>query len=110
MIVDHLDLSTTEFAAGTGWAIRPEGACKGDVCVPLDADPFDPLDTCRKLGMAVVHDLEMGTWAIGPETLRGRALASAEAPELELPTLDGAGFRLSSRRGEKIAIVAWAPY
>lgn len=110
MIVDHLDLSTSEFAAGTGWAIKPEGACKGDVCVPLDGDSFDPLATFEKLGMAVVHDPETGVWAIGPETLGGRALVSAEAPELGLPTLHGEEFRLSSHRGEKVAIVAWAPY
>ena len=67
-------------------------------------------NTCEKLGMAVVHDPELGTWAIGPETLGGRALMSAEAPDLVLPDLDGREFSLRSLRGKKVALVAWAPY
>ena len=36
MILTGLDITADEFRAGTGWEIKPEGACKGDVCVPLD--------------------------------------------------------------------------
>ena len=111
MLVDHLDLTADEFAAGTGWEIKPEGACKADVCVPLgQPNGFDPLATAERLGMAVVHDEEAGLWAFGPESLGGRALVSAEAPELVLPDLDGNEFRLSSLRGQKVVLVAWAPY
>ena len=49
-------------------------------------------------------------WALGPETLSGHALPSAEAPELVLPDLDGNEFHLSSLRGQKVVIVSWAPY
>ena len=35
MILDTLDATPEAFAVGTGWDIKPEGACKGDVCVPL---------------------------------------------------------------------------
>ena len=47
---------------------------------------------------------------VGPETLSGHALASAEAPELVLADVDGNEFRLSSLRGQKVVIVSWAPY
>jgi hypothetical protein len=60
--------------------------------------------------MAVVADPELGVWAVGPETLGGRALISAEAPDLVLPDLDGNEFALRSMRGKKVALVAWAPY
>jgi hypothetical protein len=60
--------------------------------------------------MAVVADAELGVWAVGPETLGGRALISAEAPDLVLPDLDGNEFALRSMRGKKVALVAWAPY
>jgi hypothetical protein len=60
--------------------------------------------------MPLVHDEGAGLWALGPETLSGHALPSAEAPELVLPTIDGEEFRLSSLRGEKVLLVAWAPY
>jgi hypothetical protein len=102
VIVDDLALTVEQFAAGTGWAIKPEGACKAEVCVPLA--------TAERLGMAVVHDEQAGLWAFGPESLGNRALVSAEAPELVLPDLDGNEFRLSSLRGQKVVIVSWAPY
>jgi hypothetical protein len=60
--------------------------------------------------MALVRDEKAGLWAIGPESLGDRALVSAEAPELTLDDLDGNAFRLSSLRGQKVLLVAWAPY
>ena len=52
-------------------------------------------------------------WACGrsgPEAIGGRALATAQAPELVLPDVDGHEFRLSSLRGQKVVLVSWAPY
>jgi hypothetical protein len=110
VLVDHLDITADEFTAGTGWSIKPEGACKADVCVPLGASGFDLVDTAELLGMAVVADDAAGLWALGPESLGHRALVSADAPDLVLPDLDGHDFRLSSLRGQKVVLVSWAPY
>ena len=66
--------------------------------------------TAERLRMALVHDEDAGLWALGPESLGDRALLSAEAPELVLDDLAGAPFRLSSLRGQKVLLVAWAPY
>ena len=60
--------------------------------------------------MAVVHEPEAGLWSIGPESFGGRALTTAEAPDLRLNDVDGNEFRLSSLRGKKVVLVAWAPY
>jgi peroxiredoxin len=49
-------------------------------------------------------------WALGPESIGSRALSSAEAPNLRLPDLEGNEFELSSLRGQKIVVYAWAPY
>jgi hypothetical protein len=111
VIVDSLDITAEQFAAGTGWQIKPEGACKAEVCVPLGRPArFDLVATAERLRMALVHDEDAGLWALGPETLGDRALASAEAPELELDDVGGRPFRLSSLRGSKVLLVAWAPY
>jgi hypothetical protein len=109
MILERLDIDAPTFESGTGWAIKPEGACKGDVCVPLSRE-FDLVSVADRLGMAVVHDESVGLWSVGPESLSGRALVSAVAPELVLDDLDGNEFRLSSLRGRKVVLVAWAPY
>ncbi len=111
MILESFDVTPEQFAEGTGWTIKPEGACKGDVCVPLPSgDGFDLLATTDRLGMAVVHDVAAGLWAIGPESFGGRALVSADAPDLTLDDVDGNPFTLSSLHGQKVVIVSWAPY
>src|SRR5947209_14845440 len=105
MIVDTRDLDRDTFTAGTGWEIKREGACKGDVCVPLDGGDFDVAATAPRLGMAIVHDEEAGLFAIGPETLGGRALLTAEAPDLVLAdVLTGEELQLSSLRGSKVVL------
>ena len=108
MLLESLDIDADAFHAATGWEIKPEGACKGEMCVPLP-NGFDLESTAELLGMAIVPD-ESGVWALGPESLTGRALVSATAPELVLNDVDGNEFRLSSMRGKKVVLVAWAPY
>jgi hypothetical protein len=110
MIIESLDVSAGDFEAGTGWTIKPEGACKGEVCVPLGGGDFDLVNVADRLGMALVADESQGRWALGPESIGDRALTTAEAPELVLDDLDGNEFRLSSLRGQKVLIVSWAPY
>ena len=111
MLTASLDVAAADFTAATGWDIKPEGACKGEVCVPLaPSDGFDLTATAERLRMAVIRDEAAGLWAIGPESLGDRALVSAEAPELTLSDLDGNPFSLSSLRGQKVLLVAWAPY
>jgi hypothetical protein len=111
MILERLDIGADEFAAATGWTIKPEGACQGEICVPLRrGDGFDLLDTAARLGLAVVHDEAHGLWALGPASLTGRALVSAAAPDVVLQDMDGKGFHLTSLRGQKVVVVSWAPY
>jgi hypothetical protein len=116
VITDSLHVSVERFEAETGWALKPQGACKGELCVPLpsgtaaEGGAVDVAAVAGALGMPVVHDEERGLWSVGPETLSGHALSTVEAPELELPDLEGNLFRLSSLRGQKVVLVAWAPY
>ena len=64
----------------------------------------------ERLGAPVLHDDQHAVWSVGPATVSGRALATAEAPELELPDLDGNVFKLSSLRRQKVLLVAWASW
>lgn len=110
MLLDSLDVTADDFATGTGWQIKPQGACKGDVCVPLGGGDFDLRVAADRLGMAIVADGPRERWALGPESIGDRALTTADAPELILDDIDGNEFRLSSLRGQKVLIVSWAPY
>lgn len=112
MIVETLQVSAAEFERRTGWALKPEGACRDDRCVSLPEgarDPFDVRVLAERLNMPLVHDEVEGVWALGPEA-GGNALTSATAPELELPQADGSVFRLASLRGQKVLLIAWASW
>jgi hypothetical protein len=79
VIVNRLDIGAEEFGQATGWQIKPDGACRADVCVPLPSGGFDMTATATKLGMAIVAEPSLALWAVGPEVLGGRALATADA-------------------------------
>jgi len=105
-------VSSVELEQQTGWRLKPEGLCRDDRCVPFgpsDAASLDLAVVGTALGMPLVHDERHGMWAFGAEA-GGRALASAAAPDIELPDADGVPFRLSSLRGEKVLLVAWASW
>lgn len=113
MLVTSLDVTAKEFEAGTGWQLKPEGACKGHTCIPLPQRPGERVNIpamAEALGMPLVAEPELGIWALGPESLGSRALTTAAAPELTLPDVDGNSFSLSSLKGQKIIVYAWAPY
>ena len=113
MLLRSLNIPRSEFEAGTGWTLKPQGACQGEICIPLSQPAGDPVDVARvagEIGMPLAASPEHGLWALGPASIGARALASAEAPDLRLPNLDGEEFRLSSLRGQKVLLYAWAPY
>jgi len=112
-----LQVDTGAFEARTGWELKAEGLCQGGVCIPLPPEAVaegvvDVETVAERAGMPLVADEAHGLWALGPATAAtGRALSSAVAPELELPDLrTGEGFRLSSLRGQKVLLLAWASW
>ncbi len=114
MILDSLLIDPIAFERETGWAIKPEGACKGDHCVPLPSETMvgaqlDVRALAARLGMPIVADESGELWSLGPEA-GGRALTSAVAPDLTLPDWRGEQFQLASLRGQKVLLVAWASW
>jgi hypothetical protein len=114
VIVDDPVVSVEDLARRTGWVAKPEGLCKGDMCVPLPGGvPPDGTVSIETLGerlrMPIVHDEKHQLWALGPES-GGRALTTAVVPEITLPDRHGDPFSLSSLRGQKVLLVAWASW
>jgi hypothetical protein len=108
-------VGTSELRRRTGWELKPEGICKGDLCVALPEDAVDGglIDVralAERLRMPLLQDGGHGLWVLGPESLTGRALTTAAAPDLQLPDLDGSVFSLSSLRGRKVVLTAWASW
>ena len=116
MIIEALDrVTTAEFAERTGWTPKPEGLCRGEVCVPApksirDDGTVDVEVAAARLGMPLVSDNDRSLWALGPATVTGRALSTATATDPTLMDRDGNPFKLSSLHGRKVLLVAWASY
>src|SRR5213083_2072386 len=100
-----------------GWALEPEGLCRGPLCVPIPpARRAELVRTdgavnlaalARHRGQAVVHDEAGSVWVCGPA---GEARGSLVAPDFTLPDLDGRLHSLSQFRGRKVLLNSWASW
>jgi hypothetical protein len=118
MILTNLRVPVTEFTELTGWEAKPEGMCRGELCVPapgaLDNGMVNVEAAAGKLGMPLVHEPAHGVWALGVSTATGRALTSAKAvfPSslIDGTSNDNTTFDFTSLRGRRMIMVAWASW
>jgi peroxiredoxin len=98
----------------TGWALKPEGLCRGDVCRPLrgrtvDTDAgADLAGWADALDLLVVDDAEADVAALVAKA--APAAADGIAPELDLADVDGRPVRFGDLRGGKRVLVTWASW
>ena len=117
-------LRNDELLATTGWELKPEGVCRGDVCVPLSGVRAAELLSEREgttwldvagfagyAGQTFARDLSTDTWYFGPgpEEHRGQ-FDVLDAPDFELTDLEGRRHRLSDHRGKKVMLALWASW
>lgn len=117
---DALWMDAAEIAQATGWNWKPEGLCRDDTCMPLptrigkpivDGERLDVAAFWRHAGWPVVHDDTSRLWVLGEGAARrSDALASLQAPDFELPDLDGHLHRLSDCRGRRVFLATWASW
>jgi hypothetical protein len=118
----NLWIDGAEFKRATGWELKPEGVCKGEVCVPLPAGSASGFsrDDGKRLNLAelaklleqpALRNTNHDVWFFGePSVTRRQTITSVEAPDFELPDLDGNLHRLSDYRGKKVLLSAWASW
>jgi hypothetical protein len=116
---DSLWLNRADIELATGWTWKPEGLCRNDACIPLpQASPslvqdgkLDIAEMWRHMGYPVAHDAARKTWVLGTGASRRRdTLGTLEAPDFELPNLEGRTHRLSDYRGKKVLLATWASW
>jgi hypothetical protein len=103
--------------AATGWEYKPEGLCRGPVCVPVHDRDFaedgnvDLVAFARILRRPLALSVGERVAALGaPVADRHEQLGGLEAPEFALPDLDGQIHRLSELRGRKVLLAAYASW
>ena len=109
-----------EALEATGWEAKPEGLCKGEICVPLpagrerefvDGGRINLAALWRHLGPPAVRSDRGHAWVLSESAgERKAALASLEAPDFALPDPSGRVHRLSDYRGKKVFLVTWASW
>lgn len=109
-------ISAQTLTESTGWSVKPEGLCLGDVCIPahqaIDADGNVDLVAFADLtGRPIIADLDESALSLGaPSESRGADLHTLQAPDFSLPDLTGAMHSLSDYRGKKILLAAYASW
>ena len=119
---NNLWLSLDDLRAATGWELKPQGVCRGEVCVPIpagrDADfvradgtQFNLAALARQRNQPAVYDDAHAVWCFGEAaSARNTAWQSLQAPDFTLPDVDGHWHTLSAYRGKKILLVSWASW
>jgi len=115
-------LGAADLERVSGWTLKPEGFCKGEVCTPIpiarqgdfvtpDHKLVNLVALAAMLGQPMVVDEEHRTWYFGEAAAeRRRALTSLMAPDFALPDLDGRMHSLAEHRGKKVLLVSWASW
>jgi hypothetical protein len=113
-------LSAGGLERASGWTLKPEGFCKGELCVPIPPgraaelianESYNLAALAAMLGQPVIHDREHGVWCFGEAAgARARTLRSLIAPDFTLPDLEGRMHSLGEQRGKKVLLVSWASW
>jgi len=117
---ERLWLSPADLTRSTGWELKPEGLCRGSVCVPVPAGRGEALvrdgqvDLAafwRHLDRPLAHSADGAVWSLGEGAAeRAAALRSLDAPDFSLPDREGRMHALSDHRGKKVLLVSWASW
>jgi len=117
---DALWMAPADLERALGWTLKPEGLCRGSVCLPLRApeaaryvrpEAIDVAGLWRQLSKPVRRSADATLWLFGETaSARSAALESLEAPEFTLPDLSGRPHSLVDYRGRKVLLATWASW
>lgn len=131
----ELWLTTADLTRATGFAVKPQGVCREELCFPLpkarmqeflrpesraetkvaakdDAKSgwFNLTAFAGLVHQPVAHDDALSTWYFGLRSDQQKQLASLHAPDFTLPDMAGKMHSLSDFRGKKVFLITWASW
>ena len=121
---NDLWITTNDLMRATRFAIKPQGVCRDELCVPLPKRRraefisrkgattwFNLSEFARLIKQPSVSDQKNGTWYFGSSAAEQNGYRSSlQAPNFTLPDLSGKLHSLSDFRGKKVLLVTWASW
>ena len=113
---DALWIQTTDLPRINGFELKPQGACRADICIPVPKTMtrgayFNLTAFAQRVGQRVVADVPARVWSLGEiPVVRGAFLASRMAPDFSVPDRKGRPVQLSQFFGKKVLLVTWASW
>ena len=106
------------FEALTGWTLKPEGMCRGDVCAPiyhrekvLVDGLVDLQEAAPIIGLSAVTDPARGVAALAASApSRAQEMVTLKAPDFTLSNLAGAPVSLHDFNRRKVLLLAWSSW
>ena len=101
----------TDLPRINGFQLKPQGACRADVCIPVPKTMargtyFNLSAFAKKVGQHVVADTESRVWSFGEiPVVRGAYLESRLAPPLTVSDRKARPVCLPQFRGKKVLLV-----
>jgi len=111
-------LQPAAVASALGWELKPEGLCRGGLCIPVrdrqrlvDGDGIELGALAQLIERPLALDVDERVAYLGASAAeRGSQLATLQAPDFTLPDLAGRTHSLSDYRGRKVLLVAYASW
>ena len=121
---NDLWITTDDLRRATRFAIKPQGVCRDELCVPLPKRRraefisrkgattwFNLSKFARLIKQPFVTDQKNGVCYFGSSAAEQNGyLSSLQAPNFTLPDLNGKLHSLSDFRGKKVLLVTWASW
>ena len=107
-------IPSSSLPAINGFEVKPQGACRADICIPLPKQLkrgkwINLTGFARKVRQTFVH--EGNLWSFGEmPVLRSSFLQSRVAPDFAVADRQGKPVRLTDFRGRKILLLSWASW
>lgn len=103
-----------------GFELKPEGACRDELCIPLNEDVlirqdgtewFDLAAFADLVGQPHVADRPAGVWSFAEIPARRESMmVNAMAPDFEVTDRQGNRIGTADLKGRKALIVTWSSW
>jgi len=113
-------VSPSDFNRINDFVVKPQGACLGDLCIPLRAELLKTVQGAQWIDVSAfaelleqpfVVDTASNTWSFGdiPLTRQGM-IDGAQAPDFELLDREGKVVRMADYKGKKALVITWSSW